>query len=241
MYDRNDEMNRIHEIFKKKSTEEIAQFLLGMYLEHETASGILGGYIVDVEAYLGPEDMAAHSFGLRKTPRLKAMYEKPGTIYLYTMHTHLILNMITREVGMPQGVMIRAIQPISGLEQMEMNRKGQRGKELTNGPGKLVAALGITKNLYGQSIFESKLKIVPEKRNYPKKIVALPRIGIPNKGAWTTMPLRYIVSGNPYISKQKKCDIDTQNFGWQGGNETDEKRNNIDIFGTTTNHPIGRL
>ena len=65
-----------------------------MYLEHETPSGKLGGYIVDCEAYLGPEDLAAHSFGMRNTPRVRAMYEKPGTIYLYTMHTHLILNFI---------------------------------------------------------------------------------------------------------------------------------------------------
>ena len=64
----------------------MAQYLLGMYLEHETATGVLGGYIVDAEAYLGPDDEAAHSFGLRKTPRLQAMYDKPGTIYLYTMH-----------------------------------------------------------------------------------------------------------------------------------------------------------
>ena len=88
-------------IFNTKTTEEVAQYLLGMYLEHETATGVLGGYIVDAEAYLGPDDEAAHSFGLRKTPRLQAMYDKPGTIYLYTMHTHLILNMVTQEQGKP--------------------------------------------------------------------------------------------------------------------------------------------
>lgn len=201
--------------FNTKTTEEIAQYLLGMYLEHETPAGILGGYIVDTEAYLGPEDEAAHSFGMRDTPRLKAMYDKPGTIYLYTMHTHLILNMVTQEQGQPQGVMIRGLEPVEGLSLMEAKRQGRGGKELSNGPGKLVAALGITKELYGQSIFDSTLRIVPEKRKYPQKIAALPRIGIPNKGNWTTEPLRYVVVGNPYISKQKSREIDQTNFGWK--------------------------
>lgn len=212
-------MNETINFFNTQSTEDIAQFLLGMYLEHETANGVLAGYIVDAEAYLGPEDEAAHSFGLRNTPRLKAMYEKPGTIYLYTMHTHLILNIVTQEKGKPQGVMIRAIEPVEGIEKMEANRNGRTGSELSNGPGKLVTALGITKELYGQSIFNSTLRIVPEKRKIPKKIVALPRIGIPNKGIWTELPLRYVVAGNPYISKQKRSEIDQKTFGWKEENE----------------------
>jgi len=199
-------------IFNTKTTEEVAQYLLGMYLEHETATGVLGGYIVDAEAYLGPDDEAAHSFGLRKTPRLQAMYDKPGTIYLYTMHTHLILNMVTQEQGKPQGVMIRAIEPVEGVDKMIENRRGRQGVELTNGPGKLVAALGIDK--------------------FPKKIEALPRIGIPNKGRWTELPLRYVVAGNPYISKQKRTAVDQIDFGWK--DEENEKSNNAHILRGTT-------
>ncbi|MEI5995057.1 DNA-3-methyladenine glycosylase [Enterococcus sp. 4G2_DIV0659] len=208
-------MNNTIDFFNTQTTENIAQYLLGMYLEHETEDGMLAGYIVDTEAYLGPEDEAAHSFGLRNTPRLKAMYEKPGTIYLYTMHTHLILNMVTQEKGKPQGVMIRAIEPVVGIEKMVKNRNNRKGADLSNGPGKLVSALGITKESYGQSIFDSSLRIVPEKRKQPKKIIALPRIGIPNKGIWTDLPLRYVVSGNPYISKQRRSDIDQKTFGWK--------------------------
>ncbi|EKA12823.1 DNA-3-methyladenine glycosylase, partial [Enterococcus sp. GMD1E] len=100
---------KIDEFFWNKTTPEVARDLLGMYLEHDTPEGRLAGYIVDAEAYLGPEDEAAHSYGLRRTPRVRAMYEKPGTIYLYTMHTHRILNIITQPEGIPQGVMIRAI------------------------------------------------------------------------------------------------------------------------------------
>lgn len=160
------------------------------------------------------------------------MYDKPGTIYLYTMHTHLILNMVTQEQGKPQGVMIRAIEPVEGVDKMIENRQGRQGVELTNGPGKLVAALGIDKQLYGQSIFSSSLRLVPEKRKFPKKIEALPRIGIPNKGRWTELPLRYVVAGNPYISKQKRTAVDQIDFGWK--DEENEKSNNAHILRGTT-------
>ncbi|WP_420705923.1 MULTISPECIES: DNA-3-methyladenine glycosylase [unclassified Enterococcus] len=208
-------MNETMNYFKTHKTEQIAQYLLGMYLEHQTENGLLAGYIVDAEAYLGPEDEAAHSFGMRNTPRLKAMYDHPGTIYLYTMHTHLILNMVTGDKGHPQGVMIRAIQPAQGLEEMERLRGGRTGVELTNGPGKLVKALDIKRDLYGQSIFNSSLHLVPEKRKHPKKILALPRIGIPNKGIWTDSPLRFAVAGNPYISLQRKDAVDLTTLGWK--------------------------
>lgn len=208
-------MKKAIEIFNSKTTPEIAKYLVGMYLEHELPNGEkLGGYIVDCEAYLGPDDKAAHSYGMRKTPRVRAMYEKPGTIYLYTMHTHLILNMITQPEGMPQGVMIRGLEPVAGLATMRVNRGNKTGPELTNGPGKLVAALGITKDFYGQSIFESRLHIVPEKRRQAKEIMELPRIGIPNKGKWTQMPLRFAVAGNPYISQQKKTQV-ADDWGWR--------------------------
>lgn len=207
-------MEQVINYFNTESTENIAKYLLGMYLEHETSEGKLGGYIVDCEAYLGPDDDAAHSYGMRDTPRVRAMYEKPGTIYLYTMHTHLILNMITQPVGMPQGVMIRGFEPVEGMEQMILNRHGRMGAAVSDGPGKLVEALGITRDLYGESIFSSSLHLVPEKRRIPKQIDALPRIGIPNKGVWTEKPLRFVVRGNPYITNQRKNLIE-ENNGWR--------------------------
>lgn len=212
---------KIDAFFLNKTTPEVARDLLGMYLEHETPDGILAGYIVDAEAYLGPEDEAAHSYGMRRTPRVRAMYEKPGTIYLYTMHTHRILNIITQPEGIPQGVMIRAIEPATGIDQMSRNRGGKIGPDISNGPGKLVAALGITQELYGRSIADSTLRLVFEKKKTPKKIDALPRIGIPNKGVWTTKPLRFAVSGNPYISLQKKNLVD-EDWGWRNEHEKNE-------------------
>ena len=205
-------MNEWMEQFQTQTTEEIAESLIGMYLEHCLPDGIVGGYIVDCEAYLGPEDEAAHSYGMRDTLRLKAMYQEPGTIYLYSMHGNLILNIVTQNIGIPQGVMIRGLEPIDGIEQMQVRRE-KTGSELSNGPGKLVAALGITKELYGRSIFTSPLRLVPEKKRQPKKIVRLPRIGIPNKGSWTNAPLRYVAWGNPYVTNIRKKEID-DHYGW---------------------------
>lgn len=206
-------MEEINRLFRNESTAAIAKELLGSYLEHDTKQGKLGGYIVDCEAYLGPDDLAAHSVGMRNTPRVRAMYEKPGTIYLYTMHRHLILNFITQPEGQPQGVMIRGIEPITGIPKMIENR-GKTGRELSNGPGKLVQALGITAAYYGQSIFDSDLHLVAGKRRQPHEILEVPRIGIPNKGIWTELPLRFAVAGNPYISQIRKADI-KEDHGWQ--------------------------
>ena len=207
-------MKKTIEFFNTHTTEEVAEFLLGMYVEHETPQGKLGGYIVDCEAYLGPDDEAAHSYGMRDTPRVRAMYQEPGTIYLYTMHTHLILNMITQPEGTPQGVMIRGLEPVEGLEIMSQNRGGQTGAAISDGPGKLVQAMGIGRELYGESIFTSTLHLVSEKRRYPREVECLPRIGIPNKGIWTDLPLRFTVKGNPYLSKQRKSQV-APDHGWR--------------------------
>lgn len=205
-------MDELMALFVTQPTTTIARALLGMYLEHETPEGTVGGYIVDCEAYLGPDDLAAHSVGMRNTPRVRAMYQEPGTIYLYTMHTHRIVNFITQPKGIPQGIMIRGLEPVDGIALMEQQRQ-KTGPDVANGPGKLVQALQIPAELYGESIFTSPLHLVPERRRTPKEILALPRIGIPNKGEWTQMPLRFAVAGNPYLTNIRKTAVQ-QDHGW---------------------------
>jgi len=97
------------------------------------------------------------------------------------MHTHLILNMVTQEQGKPQGVMIRAIEPVEGVDKMIENRQGRQGVELTNGPGKLVAALGIDKQLYGQSIFLVRYGSCQKNENFRKKLRHYHELGFPIK------------------------------------------------------------
>ncbi|HWJ77788.1 MAG TPA: DNA-3-methyladenine glycosylase, partial [Niallia sp.] len=139
-----------------QSTEEIARQLLGKILIHKTPTRFYSGYIVETEAYLGIEDMACHSYAGRRTPRLESMYKLGGTIYIYTMHTHQMLNIVTKKAGDPQAVLIRAIEPIDGLEWMERNRK-TTGLTVCNGPGKLTKAMEITKILDGDVINKSSL------------------------------------------------------------------------------------
>lgn len=205
-------MMTIKELLQLPDTIAISRALLGHLLVHETPFGPVGGYIVDTESYLGPLDAASHSFGGKNTPSLKAMYQEPGRIYMYVMHTHLLLNIVTQPQGVPEGVMIRALEPAIGVDLMEKFRK-RKGPEISNGPGKLTAALGLTRELYGESIFTSSLYVTDDYLE-PKKIIAAPRIGVPHKGIWTEAPLRVFVAGNPYVSKIKKKDVDPEN-GWR--------------------------
>lgn len=196
---------------KTKTTEEIAQELLGCLIIKETKQGICSGWIVETEAYLGEIDEAAHSYGLKKTPRLDSMYKKAGTIYIYSMHTHEMLNLVVQEAGIPHAILIRAIEPFTGIELMEQRRK-KTGLLVSDGPGKLTKALGIDKTDNGASISKPPLYLSRIKRRTPKDIGVSARIGVPNKGKWTEALLRYTVVGNPYISR-KKGKI-TNDFGW---------------------------
>ncbi|WP_035050830.1 DNA-3-methyladenine glycosylase [Carnobacterium pleistocenium] len=195
-----------------KTTEEIAQDLLGCLVIKETDEGVTSGWIVETEAYLGEIDEAAHSYGLKRTPRLDSMYKEPGTIYVYSMHTHLMLNVVVQEKGVPEAILIRAIEPLKGVTLMS-ERRGKVGFAVTDGPGKLTKAMDITKLDDGTSVAESPLLIDIATRKTPKKIQSSPRIGVPNKGEWTDALLRYTVVGNPYVSRKKGA-IETD-FGWE--------------------------
>ena len=194
-----------------KKTQEIAQDLLGCLVIKETDEGVTSGWIVESEAYLGEIDEAAHSFGLKETPRLASMYKEPGTIYIYNMHTHLMLNVVVQEKGIPEAILIRAIEPYKGMALMS-DRRGKTGFVVTDGPGKLTKAMDITKLDDGTLAWEPPLRIDVETRKIPKKIELSPRVGIPNKGKWTDALLRYTVVGNPYVSR-KKGEIEAD-FGW---------------------------
>lgn len=136
--------------------------MLGRLLVKETPEGTVSGWIVETEAYLGVIDEAAHSFNGKNTPRLKSMYEEAGTIYVYQMHTHQMLNLVVKEEGNPEAVLIRGIEPLMGLELME-TRRGKTGIEVSNGPGKLTKAFAINQTDEGSKIYEKPLYIAKEK------------------------------------------------------------------------------
>ena len=130
------------------------------------------------------------------------------------MHTHLLINFVTRTEGIPEGVLIRAIEPDEGIGAMNVNR-GKSGYELTNGPGKWTKAFNIPRSIDGSTLNDCKLSIDTNHRKYPKTIVESGRIGIPNKGEWTNKPLRFTVKGNPYVSRMRKSDFQNPDDTWK--------------------------
>src|SRR3954462_2792409 len=115
-------MNPISSLFFQKPTLELAKSLLGCLLVKETAEGITAGYIVETEAYMGPEDRAAHSFGNRRTKRTEIMFGEAGFVYTYRMHTHTLVNVVSGPIEKPEVILIRAIEPYAGLELMYERR-----------------------------------------------------------------------------------------------------------------------
>ena len=227
----------IKEKFYQKDTATMARELLGKILISKNENKIFAGYIVETEAYLGEFDKACHGYGNKKTPKVEALFEKAGTVYIYTMHTHKMLNIVSCEEGNPQAVLIRAVEPIINVNVMEENR-GKSGILVSNGPGKLTKAFGIDdrfnkteiqiieKNMFEKEnlleklenrnfgikydiskINEKYLYLDFENSKIPRKIKTSARIGIPNKGIWTEKKLRFFVKGNKFVSGMKKVEM----------------------------------
>ena len=128
--------------FFEQDTVSLAKNLLGKLVLVKKNNELLGGYIVETEAYLGVVDRACHGFEGKLTPKVEALFGKAGTVYIYTMHTHKMFNIVSCEEGNPQAVLIRGIEPVINIERMIENR-GKEGILISNGPGKLTKAMGI--------------------------------------------------------------------------------------------------
>lgn len=189
--------------FFQLPTLELSQALLGQYIVHEQDDTLLVGRIVETEAYQGPQDKAAHSFNHRRTKRTEVMFGHPGYAYTYQMHTHTLLNVVSGAVETPHAVLIRAIEPVLGIEQMQLNRgKVKNQYDVTNGPGKLTKALQITMKYYGHRLTNPPLYFA--KGNRVGNIAAGPRVGIKNTGEAVHYPWRFFEKNNPYVSKYRQ-------------------------------------
>lgn len=187
------------ESFYDRPTEIVARGLLGAVLECETAEGLARGRIVETEAYLGEHDGACHAAaGL--TRRTAPLYGPPGTAYVYLIYgMHWCVNAVTRAEGLPSAVLVRAIEPLDGVDLMRRRRPAaRRDVDLTNGPGKLCAALGITGALDGLSLQRPPLVIREGAPVGDDDVVVTPRIGITRAADWM---LRYLVRESPYVSR----------------------------------------
>jgi DNA-3-methyladenine glycosylase len=185
--------------FFTRPTLTLARDLLGCILVKETDEGIASGVIVETEAYLGAMDQAAHSFQNRRTKRTEIMFHEPGIVYTYQMHTHCLVNVVAGPEETPEAVLIRAVEPLSGIELMLKRRPVSNIKNLTSGPGKLTKALGITMDDYGKAFYNSLIFIAEGKK--PPEIEQGKRIGIDNSGEAKDYPYRYWIPGNPFVSR----------------------------------------
>lgn len=179
---------------------ELSRRLLGQILVHELPEGTIAGRIVETEAYMGAEDRAAHSFGNRRTKRTEIMFGEAGLTYTYQMHTHTLVNVVSGPVGTPRAILIRAVEPLAGLEEMALRRgEGMPMKQWTNGPGKLTKAMGITMSAYGHDLREKPLYIA--QGDSVHAVATGPRVGVGGSGEAAAYPYRFWEQDNPYVSK----------------------------------------
>jgi len=185
--------------FYNRETEIVSRELLGAVLECRTADGLTGGIIVETEAYIGEHDAACHAAAGR-TRRTEPLYGPPGTSYVYFIYgMHWCINAVTRAEGLPSAVLIRALEPLAGIPLMRLRRpKARSDRELTNGPGKLCAALGIDNRMNGLPLQRYPVVIRAGAPVKDRDVEITTRIGITQAADW---PLRYFMRGNPFVSR----------------------------------------
>eukprot|EP00794_Sanderia_malayensis_P009257 gene9257-10235_t len=197
---------------------ELAKFLLGKTLNRVIESGEkLSGRIVETEAYLGEPDKACHAYGGKRTQKTEPMYMQPGTAYVYFIYgMYFCLNISSKDAG--GCVLIRALQPLSGLETMQSLRRAKRKPEsapiknhaLCNGPSKLCTALSISKDSLNKEDMTSSARFWVERDQQPdhaeSEIVKSRRIGIDSYGMeWASKPYRFYVMGDKHVSVRDKA------------------------------------
>ncbi len=205
----------------------LAENLLGKLLVHRTKDGMTSGMIVEAEAYMGPEDKGAHSYGGLRSSRTEAMFGEGGHAYVYFIYgMYHCFNVVANVAGKPEAVLIRALEPVEGVELMEKRlaasvrpglarKPGGIGKtaSLCSGPGKLCMSMGITRENYGQDLCGSALDeknrveitdclfIMDYRMIDRTEICVSPRINIDYAEEYRDVPWRYYIGGNPYVSK----------------------------------------
>lgn len=190
---------RLTRAFYERSVLRVARDCLGKILVHRTADGVVAGKIVEAEAYRGPDDRAAHSYGNRRTTRTEVMFGAAGHAYVFFVYgKHWNFNLVTGRVGEPEAVLIRAVEPLWGVDLMA-ERRGmpKHRRELTNGPGKVCQAFAIHRGAYGQDLCEGPLFLLDAPR---VPAARSPRIGVDYAGDWAARPWRFYVPANRYVS-----------------------------------------
>ena len=183
-----------------RSAAEVAPDLLGAFLVHDTPSGRIRGRIVEVEAYLGPEDLAAHS-SRGETARNGVMFGPPGHLYVYLVYgMHHCVNVVCGPGFKPEAVLLRAAEVVEGEELARTRRGGVPAARLAAGPGNLGAAFDIDRRLNGADLLAGPVRV--ERGARPDAIDRTHRIGVDYAGEWTDRPLRYVIRDDPHRSRR---------------------------------------
>jgi len=192
------------EFYLRENTIKIARELLGKLLVVPNERGErVSGMIVEVEAYTGVTDKAAHSYGGRRTQRTETMYAAGGTVYIFFIYgMYYQFNIVTGPQDHPHAILIRALEPVEGIEIMRERRGEMKDSNLSSGPGKLCIAMGIDRRSNGEDLLASKIWFEDYKKIKPKNIAVGTRIGIDYAEEDAEKPWRFWVRDNPNVSKR---------------------------------------
>lgn len=198
--------------FYEGDTLDVSKRLLGKHLVHKVDGTELIGRIVEVEAYMGPQDKAAHSYN-KRTKRVEIMYGPPGFAYVFAIYgMYYCMNIVSAEAGTPNAILIRALEPIADLNQLSLNRYNKPYSDLnkrliinmTNGPGKLCRALKIDKSNYGDDLCGNHLYLLDNDEDGDIEICESPRINIDYAEEAIHYPWRFFIKNNPFVSYPNK-------------------------------------
>ncbi len=187
--------------FFVRPTEQVAAELLGMMVVSTVGGEVTEGRIVETEAYLGYDDPASHGYRHRRNARNLALFGPPGFWYVYLSYgMHWCANLVCQRRGLASAVLLRALEPIEGLDVMRRRRRGVETKDLCSGPGKLCQALGFDRSLDGTRMARSSVIVRPPTAWEQPRVAVTPRIGITKAADW---PLRFHVAGSPWTSRKE--------------------------------------
>jgi len=185
--------------FYARDTIRVARALLGCVLESRAGGRMTSGRIVEVEAYVGPHDPAAHGYGGTRRTRNASMFGPPGTAYVYRSYgLHWCFNVVTEKEGYPAAVLVRALEPLRGRRVMAVRRGTLDPHGWCAGPGRLAQALDITGACDGTSLQGSPLRIIPPREATRRVVYSSPRIGVSKAADW---PLRFVIAGSEWTSR----------------------------------------
>lgn len=191
------------DFYTRANVLTVTRELLGKLLVAPAEDGTrVSGMIVEAEAYRGPEDRASHAYGGRRTNRTETMYGIGGTAYVYFVYgMYNQFNVVTNVQDIPHAILIRALEPVEGIEMMRQRRQSHADRNLTNGPGKLCIAMGIDRRLDRADLLGNRVWLEDYQRIGRSKIASGPRIGIDYAEDWVDKPWRFWIRENIYVSR----------------------------------------